>query len=114
MTVFFIVASSVIDWHMAPYKCKFKLEADSKEYFLCMSDSVEVVAKKVEWEEVTVKGFLDPDDCLFEVEKISLAQMSEPFRPAMAPMESSFELDQYKRTIFQRGTLDLAPEYVAS
>ncbi len=96
------------------YRCKFKLETDSKEYFLSMSDSVALVAKKIEWEEVTVKGFLDPDDGLFEAEKISLAQRSEPFRLMTGPLESYFELDQFKRTIAQRGKLDLALEYLAS
>lgn len=96
------------------YQCKFKLETDSNEYFLSMSDAITQVAKKIEWEEVTVKGFLDPDDGLFEVEKISLAQRNEPFRLTIGPIDSYFELDQLKRTIAQRGKLDLAPEYLAS
>lgn len=96
------------------YQCKFKLETDSKEYFLSMSDALTLVAKKIEWEEVTVKGTLDPDDSLFEVEKISLVQRSEPFRLTLGPIDSYFDLDQYQRTIAQRGKLDLAPEYLAS
>lgn len=96
------------------YKCKFKLETDSKEYFLSLCDAIASVAKKIEWEEVRVKGFLDPNDELFEVEKISLAHRTEPFRLTTAPIESYFELDQLKRTIAQRGKLDLAPEYLAS
>jgi len=96
------------------YRCKFKLETDSREYLLSMSEAVSLVAKKIEWEEVTVKGFLDPDDGLFEVGKISLAQRREPFRLNTGPLELSFELNQCKRTIEQRGKLDLAPEYLAS
>lgn len=96
------------------YKCKFKLETDSKEYFLSMSDAVASVAKQIEWEEVTVRGFLDPDDGLFEVEKISLAKTGEPFRLTTGPLEPYYEIDQIKRTIAQRGKLDLAPEYLAS
>lgn len=96
------------------YKCKFKLETDSEEYFLSMSDAVASIAKKIEWEEVTARGVLDPDDGLFEVEKISLAKTGEPFRLTMGPSEPSFELEQLKRTIDQRGMLDVAPEFLAS
>lgn len=96
------------------YQCKFKLETDSNEYFLIMGDPIALVAKRIEWEEVSVRGILDPDDGLFEVEKISLAQRSEPFRLMAGPLEPCFELEHYKRTIVQRGKLDLAPEYLAS
>ena len=66
-------------------RCKFKLETDSKEYFLGMSDAVAFVAKKIEWEEVTVKGFLEPDKGFLEVEKISVARRNEPFMLATGP-----------------------------
>ncbi len=96
------------------HKCKFKLETDSKEYFLSMSDAIALVAKRLEWEEVTVKGFLDPGDALFEVEKICLAQRREPFTPTTGPLDPFFELDQYKRAIAQRGKLDLAADDMSS
>ncbi|MBL7671377.1 MAG: hypothetical protein JNM39_12910 [Bdellovibrionaceae bacterium] len=95
------------------YQCYFKLETDSNEFFLSMSDAMTQVAKMIKWEEVTVKGFLDPDNGLFEVEKIRLAQRSEPFLLTVGSMDSYFDLDQFKRTIIQRGKLDLAPEYLA-
>jgi hypothetical protein len=96
------------------YHCKFRLETDSNEYFLSMSDALAAIARKIEWEEVTVRGYLDPDDGLFEVEKISLSQKTEPFRLTTGPIDSYFELDQYKRTIAQRGKLDLSLDYLAS
>ncbi|MBN8536447.1 MAG: hypothetical protein J0M15_05305 [Deltaproteobacteria bacterium] len=37
---------------------KFKLESNSKEYTLDLNKTHEGVAKKIEWEEVTVKGWL--------------------------------------------------------
>ncbi len=96
------------------YHCNFKLETDSEEYFLRMSDEVSMFAKKIEWEEIRVKGFVAPDNGLFEVEKIKLAQRSVPFKMTTGPLESDFEFDQYKRTIARRGKLDLAPDYLAS
>lgn len=94
--------------------CKFKLETDSDEYFLSMNDSLSLIAKKVEWDEVTVKGFLDNDESLFEVEKISLAPSGESVKLSTVLSEPYFDLELYKRTIAQRGKLDLAPDYLAS
>jgi hypothetical protein len=93
---------------------KFKLDTDSGEYFLSMSDDFSLVAKKIQWEDVTVKGMLNPEGRLFEVEKISLARPSELFKPNNGPLEPFFEIDHYKRIIAQRGKLDLSPDYVAS
>jgi hypothetical protein len=91
-------------------ECHFQLETDSQEYFLTMKDSLLLVAKRLEWEEVTVKGFLNPADGSVEVEKVSLAGKNEAFRLGVGSMDSYFELDQYKRIIAQRGKLDLAPD----
>ena len=72
------------------YHCRFRLETDSGEYFLSMSDELVSVGKKIEWEEVTVRGYLDPDDGLFEVEKIRICQRSEPLRLTPIPVESGW------------------------
>lgn len=96
------------------FHCKYKLETDSSEYFLSMSDNLSLIAKKIEWDEVSVKGFLDTNYNLLEVEKISLVQKNESFAFAAPPPELYFEFDQYERTIAQRRKLDLAPEYLAS
>jgi len=96
------------------YHCKYKLETDTSEYFLSMSDNLSLIAKKIEWDEVSVKGFLDTNDNLLEVEKISLVQKNESILLNTPPPETYFEFDQYERTIAQRGKLDLAPEYLAS
>ncbi|MGZ3691069.1 MAG: hypothetical protein ACXVAX_06185 [Pseudobdellovibrio sp.] len=95
-------------------RCEFKLETDSDDYFLRMCDSQTKIAEKMEWDEVTVKGFLDNEENLIEVEKISLVQDSEPVRLHTSLVDSNFEIDDYRRTIEQRGKLDLAPEYLAS
>lgn len=96
------------------FQCKYRLETDTSEYFLSMSDNLSIIAKKLEWDEVTVKGFLDTNDNLLEVEKINLVQKNESVVLNTSPAEPYFEFDQYERTIAQRGKLDLAPEYLAS
>ena len=53
---------------------KFKLETDSDDFILRMSAAHTFLAKKMAWEEVTVKGYLSEDDGFFEVEKINLAE----------------------------------------
>lgn len=95
-------------------RCKFKLQTDSEEYPLTMKDALALIAKKIEWEEVTVKGTFDLGENLFEVEKISLAKTGEPYRLSVPPVEPYFELEQYRRTITQQGKLDLAPDFLAS
>ncbi len=94
------------------HQCKYKIETDQNEYFLRMSDAVLLIAKKLEWEEVTVKGYLDLDEGIFEVEKISISNRNEPFRLSLGPSDLYFELDQYKRSIARNGVLDVAPDYL--
>lgn len=95
-------------------QCSFKIETDQNEYLLRMSDAVLLVAKKLEWEEVTVKGYLDLDEGIFEVEKVSLSNRSEPYRLSLGPTDLYFELDQYKKSIARKGIIDVAPDYLAS
>jgi hypothetical protein len=96
------------------HNCKFKLETDSKEYFLSLSESLFAIAKKIDWEEVIVKGLLDPETDTFEVEKISLAHEREPYRVGSGPVDLLFELDHYRRAILRQGKLDLSPDFLAS
>lgn len=95
-------------------QCNYKIETDQNEYFLRMSDAVSLIAKKLEWEEVTVKGYLDPDEGIFEVEKISISNRNEPYRLSLGPADLYVELDQYKKSIARKGVLDVAPDYLAS
>lgn len=96
------------------YDCKFKLETDSKDYYLSMNDVLVAISKKMLWEEVIVKGFLDSDKNIIEVEKISLLQRADAIVHNHVSTEPYFELDQLRRTIAQRGKLDLDPEYLVS
>lgn len=92
--------------------CKYILETDSKEYFLNMNEANVKIANKMECEEVTVKGYLDLEINVFEVEKISLA--SEPHRLLTSFPDTYFDLNEYKRIISQRGKLEPALDYLAS
>ncbi|MGZ5280384.1 MAG: hypothetical protein ACXWC9_10600 [Pseudobdellovibrionaceae bacterium] len=95
-------------------QCDFKLETDQNEYRLRMNKAVFEIAKQLEWEEVTVKGYLVPEEGIFEVERISLSNKNEPYRFSLGPADLYFELDQYRRAIARKGLLDIAPEYLAS
>lgn len=95
-------------------KCKYKIETDKNEYLLRMSDAVSWIAEKLEWQEVTVKGYLDPDEPVFEVEKMAISNRNELYRLSLGPSDLYFELDQYKRSIARKGLLDVAPDYLAS
>ena len=97
---------------LPPYK--FKLETDSKDYFLSMSDELAKAAKKIEWEKVTVKGLLDFEAHVFEVEKISLAQRNDPFDLTTSLADNFFELETYKKIISQKGKLDFDALELAS
>lgn len=92
----------------------FKLETDQSEYRLKMGANLCAVARKLEWEEVTVKGDLDPNGGIFEVEKISLTCKPEPDRVSLAPVDLLYEIDHYKKTIARKGMLDVSPDYAAS
>lgn len=92
----------------------YKLETDSDEYLLMMAEPLISVARKAEWEEVYVKGVIDFEQNTFEVEKISLARLSEPFVSGVGWPVSSFDESLYKKMIEQHGTLEPAADYLAS
>lgn len=94
--------------------CDFKIETDHSEYLLRMSESTKTIARKLAWEEVVAKGYFDIDEGIFEVEKISQSNSSEPLRLSLGPMDLQHEIEHYKRTITKKGKLDVAAEYLAS
>lgn len=93
---------------------KFKLDSDSKEYTLGLNKTLEVIAKKIEWEEVTVKGWLDLHTNILEVEKISINQSNDPIKTALPSDDPYFDAEYYQKTIVRRGKLEPAPDYLAS
>lgn len=100
------------------HQCHFKIETADNEYLLRMGATTELIAKKLAWEDVKVKGYLDLEEGIFEVEKISLTNRDEPFQISMGPsdllFELSFGIDRYKKLIAQKGLLDITPDYLAS
>lgn len=94
--------------------CSFKIETDQSEYLLRIGGSNLVIARRLGWEEVTVKGYIDPDNEVFEVEKITISNRNEPYRLSLGPNDLYFELDQYKKSISRKGVVDIAPDYLAS
>lgn len=70
-------------------------------------------AKNAAWEEVTVKGQLDLESNVFEVEKLTLNQTEEPIQVPIS-FKEPFDIDIYERIINQRGKLEPALEYLAS
>ncbi len=63
---------------------RYRLDSTTGEYFLSMNEALKSLAKKVEWEEVIIKGQLNPDAAIVEVEKICRSQKDEPPRPLMS------------------------------
>lgn len=92
----------------------YKLETDSDEYLLSMNDILVAVARKAEWEEVNVKGSMNFEENTFEVEKMSLARLREPFGSGAGLQDSCFDEYWYKEMIAQQGVLEPAPDYLVS
>ncbi len=93
---------------------RFKLGTDSKEYFLNLNEAPSKIAKKMEWEEVTVKGYLNLGSLIFEVEKISLSEKLKPIEMSSQVGDSFFELDFFKNRIAKLGGLDIISQDYAS
>lgn len=93
---------------------KFKLDSDSKEYTLSMTETLEAIAKKIEWEEVTIKGLLNFRTDVLEVEKIVLSQSSDPIKTVLPSDDPYFDAEFYQKTIARRGKLEPEPDYLAS
>lgn len=93
---------------------KFKLDFDSKECTLGLNKTLEGIAKKIEWDEVTVKGWLDHRTNILEVEKISVNQSYDPLKTSLPSDDLYLDAEFYQKTIALRGKLELAPDYLAS
>jgi hypothetical protein len=92
----------------------YKLETKDDEYPLRMNTAVAMIAKKLEWEEVKVKGFLEIDEGIFDVEKISLLIRDETDRVSLVPVDLYFDFDHFRKMIAQYGVVTLAPDGIAS
>ncbi|MBX9766851.1 MAG: hypothetical protein K2X47_06230 [Bdellovibrionales bacterium] len=93
---------------------KFKLDAGTETYLLRMTHALENVVRKIEWEQVSVRGYLDIDSNVLEVEKVTLVQNGDPLRPHAVQEDFFFETDSYRRTIAQRGKLEPSNDFLAS
>lgn len=102
--------SKIIGGHLY----RFKLESNSSEYLLSMNNRLEGIAKKIELEEVTVKGYFNLDSNALEVEKITVSQASDPLKAEFTTDDSYFDTDYYERAIAKRGKLEPAFDYLAS
>lgn len=88
----------------------FKLETDSKEYRLSVSGEIGSIAKKLIWEEVTVRGYLDLETNVFEVERIKRSKLSDSNKSVGFWADPYFEIEGYQRAIQQSGKLEPAFE----
>jgi hypothetical protein len=93
---------------------RFKLETNQNEYPLRMTGATLAMANKLEWEEVVVKGYLDPDEFTFAMEKISLVNRDEPYRLPLGPNDLYLELDCFRKSVSQRGVVEVEPDFLAS
>lgn len=92
---------------------RHKLESTSREYFLSMNETLKSLAKKIEWEEVIVKGHLNPNADIVEVENICRSKKNQPPRPLMSAQSSYFDMERLKRNIERDGSLELASDCLA-
>lgn len=102
------------DKFMSGRNYKFKLESESAEYTLSINKALEGVAKKLEWEEVTVKGLVDLYTSILEVEKISLHNTSDPIKNIPPSLDSYIEAEDYQKTISRRGLIEPSLDYLVS
>lgn len=94
------------DFKQGPY-FQFKLATDSREYLLSMNPGLANLAKKIEWESVAVKGYIDMIAKEIEVEKISLAHATDPPKYGGLFNENLNDIEEYKRTIEHEGKIGL-------
>jgi hypothetical protein len=57
---------------------RYKLGTDANEYYLNVNHSHSELVKLASWEEIKVKGYLDVDNEVIDVEKIKLIKAVEP------------------------------------
>jgi hypothetical protein len=93
---------------------RFKIVTDATEYYLHLNSELSLVAKKMEWEDVTAKGTLDLETNVFTAERLTLKHSPDDLQTGYKPSDSNFDLDFYNKTIAQIGRLEPEPSYLAS
>ncbi|MFN3455362.1 MAG: hypothetical protein ACK41T_10420 [Pseudobdellovibrio sp.] len=93
---------------------KFRVDSDSNEYTLSLTKTLEGIAKKIVWEEVIVKGSLDLQSNVLEVEKISLSQSNDPIKTAPPVDDPYFDAKYYQEAIARSGKVETTVDYLAS
>ena len=93
---------------------KYKLDSDSREYFLRMNSTLENIAKKIEWEKVTVKGYVDFGSNVLEVEKIKLSQPNAQLKNGPLIEDCNSDSIFYEKVIARLGKLEPAIDFLAS
>ena len=96
------------------YWCRFKLVTDSIEYFLRIRGGLVQAAKTAAWEEVTVKGYLDLESDLFDVERIVLVEKDFSQGMSTTVGDRGADLSLFKKAINQFGWIEPAIDGLAS
>lgn len=92
---------------------KYKLITESKEYLLSMESDLAHAANSAVWEKVTVRGYLDYDTDIFNVEKLTV-KAPKNINPIPSNLKGLMEIDFYKKIINQYGKLEPSIDYLAS
>lgn len=92
---------------------RFKLATEAREYFLAMNTKLTEAAKNVAWEVVTVRGYLDYENNVFNVERLIFTNTEDPLQ-IPANFREPIDLETFERIIHQRGKLEPAIDDLAS
>lgn len=92
---------------------RYRLESDLGEFTLKMSAALEFLARRVEWEEVTVKGYLESDCNVIEVEKLKANKTNDLLKP-YSSHEAYLDADFFAKSIAQFGKLEPALDFIGT
>jgi hypothetical protein len=93
---------------------KFKLITDSEEYILNLNGDLYLIAKKVEWEEVTAKGIFIGKTKIFTVEHLILKDSPPDLQISSKISDFNCDLNFYIKTISKFGRLETELESLVS
>lgn len=93
---------------------KFKIVTDKTEYILSMNSELYEIAKKLEWEDVTARGYLDSTGKILSVEKLTARHSPDDARFGGSLGDNLFDLEFYRRAISKAGVLEPEPGYLVS
>lgn len=102
-------------WHEIDNQIfRFKIGTDTGEFFLRLNNPLVEMAKMASWDEVTITGYVDLETRVIEVDKLYFLNSNGTTPAHPVGLDSTLEVETYKKVFDRHGMLQQEPDHWAS